>query len=190
MVNVSKEEIKELIKEVIDEGIPTLKIGDHTAYITNNRLWISAGSPKIEFEGAETGGMHLSVRETQGSVDIYDESAGSVRWAVSGTTGRRRTPLIDGSEIADDAIGSEHIADGAVTEARAAFLIQSGSVAPAGYFVYPTALSSLTGWPVACPITTVSGYADVGVTAANAGSCYVEGGSPGIYAGVMVYGVK
>jgi len=162
MVNISKEEIKKLIREVLDEGIPTIKIGDHTAYITNDRLWISAGSPKIEFEGAETGGMHLSIRETQGSIDIYDESAGSVRWAVSGATGRQ----------------------------RAGEITQSGSVAPAGYFVYPTSLSSLLGWPVACPMTAVSGYSEVAVTAANTGSCYVEGGSPGIYAAVIVHGVK
>ncbi|RKY54327.1 MAG: hypothetical protein DRP92_01355 [Candidatus Neomarinimicrobiota bacterium] len=104
------------------------------------------------------------------------------------------------ADIADDAIGSREIADGAVitariadnavTEAKTAFLVQSGSVAPPGYFVYPTTLSSLTGWPVACPVTSVSGYADVAVTAANTGSCYVEGGSPGIYAAIMVYGLK
>jgi hypothetical protein len=105
-------------------------------------------------------------------------------------TGKIADKAITTAKGSPSFVDSSLIADASVTEAKAAFLVQSGSVAPPGYFVYPAALTSLSGWPVACPMTSAAGYSEVAVTAATTGSCYVEGGSPGIYAAVMVYGQK
>lgn len=109
---------------------------------------------------------------------------------------------VTSAKIDADAVGSQHLADNAIAYAaqvkdsvlgttKTNFLVQSGSVAPAGYFTYGTALSTLLGWPVASPKTlNPAGYSQVSVTRATTGSCYVEGGSPGIYAAVIVWGLK
>lgn len=121
---MDKEEIKEIIKEIIEEeGIDKLKVGKHTTYIDNDGIHCAASTPYIKLEGSETSAKTLSIRENAGYIEIYDEDASAVRTKWSGTDGRRNTPLINASELADgclsaDATGRAKMADGFITYAK------------------------------------------------------------------------
>ncbi len=100
-----KQYLKKLIKEVLEkDGIESLKIGQHTAYVRNDKVHVSAASPKLQLQGTETSAMNLSLRENAGVIELYDETAAVVRASWSGTTGRRITPLINNTEVAEDAV--------------------------------------------------------------------------------------
>ena len=71
--------LRELLPELMAEGIvKTIKGGDHTYYLTNDRLHIAAATPRIQLEGTETGGKNLSIRENAGKIDLYDEAGAAV----------------------------------------------------------------------------------------------------------------
>ncbi len=91
--------IKKLIKQVLIEGIDEIKIGNNTAYIRNDRIYISASTPKIHLEGTEPGASSLSLKEDGGEMIIYDETNATNRTKWSVATGRRTQPLINDSEI-------------------------------------------------------------------------------------------
>ena len=107
------------------------------------------------------------------------------------------------AQVKGDTIGSQHLADNAIAYAaqvkdsvlgttKTNFLVQSGSVATGNYFTYPQSLSTLLGWPVVAPkgAANPDGYSQPAAVRADTGSCYVDGGSPGIYAAVIVWGLK
>lgn len=72
---MDKEEIKKIIKEIIEEeGIEQLKVGKHTTYIKNDGIHCSASTPYIKLEGTETNAKNLSIRENAGYIEIYDEA--------------------------------------------------------------------------------------------------------------------
>jgi len=78
MKEMTKEEIKKIIKEILEEeGIQRLKIGKHTIDIDDSipGVHISGAVPKIILEGTETGAKNLSIRENTGRIEIYDETA-------------------------------------------------------------------------------------------------------------------
>jgi len=115
---MDKEEIRKIIKEILEEeGIERLKVGKHTLDFYNDGIHCSASTPYIKFEGTEANAKTLTIRENAGYIEIYDEDASAVRTKWSGTNGRRNTPLINASELADgclsaDATGRAKMADG------------------------------------------------------------------------------
>jgi len=114
-----KQYLKKLIKEVLEkDGIESLKIGQHTAYVRNDKVHVSAATPKLQLQGTEGSAMNLSLRENAGVIELYDETAAVVRASWSGTTGRRITPLIADTEIAANAVITAKILDANVTEAK------------------------------------------------------------------------
>jgi len=78
MEEVKREELKKLVKEMLKEIIREegLKVGD-TTYIKNDVVHISAATPKVQLEGAETDGKNLSIRENAGAIELYDEAGGA-----------------------------------------------------------------------------------------------------------------
>ena len=111
-----KQYLKKLIKEVLEkDGIESLKIGQHTAYVRNDKVHVSAATPKLQLQGTEGSAMNLSLRENAGVIELYDETAAVVRASWSGSTGRRITPLIINSELATAAaIALSKLATGAL----------------------------------------------------------------------------
>jgi len=108
---------------VNDARVKNIKVGTETISAGNNYWHISGSSPYIRLEGTETSAKDLSVRENAGYIEIYDEDASAVRTKWSGTDGRRTTPLINASELADgclsaDATGRAKMADGFITYAK------------------------------------------------------------------------
>jgi len=88
---MANEELKRLIKEILEEeGLDVLKVGDKTAYLTNDQLHISASTPKAHLEGTETNAKNLSVRENAGVIEIYDEAAGSVVMTIESHQARHQ----------------------------------------------------------------------------------------------------
>jgi len=88
---MANEKLKGLIKEILEEeGLDSLKIGDRTAYITNDQLHISASTPKAHLEGTETNAKNLSVRENAGVIEIYDEANGSVVMTIESHQARHQ----------------------------------------------------------------------------------------------------
>ena len=116
--------LKELLPELMAEGIvKTIKGGEHTYYLTNDSLHLAAATPKVQLEGTEADAKNLSIRENAGYIEIYDEDSSAVRTKWNGADGRRNTPLINASELADgclsaDATGRAKMADGFVTYAK------------------------------------------------------------------------
>jgi len=114
-----KQYLKKLIKEVLEkDGIESLKIGQHTAYVRNDKVHVSAATPKIQLQGTEASAMNLSLRENAGVIKLYDETAAAIRASWSGTTGRRITPLIAATEIASDAVITAKILAANITEPK------------------------------------------------------------------------
>lgn len=97
---MDKTKIKNLIREVLAEGIPELKVGNKTAYLRSNMVHISASTPKIKLEGSEGSAKNLSWMENAGEMILYDEGETANRTKFSGATGKRTLPLIDASELA------------------------------------------------------------------------------------------
>jgi len=139
------------------------------------------------------------------TVDLADLSVTSAKIADD-TVGSEH--LLDNAiaypaQIKADTIGSQHLGDNAIAYAaqvkdsvlgttKTNFLVQSGSVATGNYFTYPQSLSTLLGWPVVAPkgAANPDGYSQPAAVRADTGSCYVEGGSPGIYTSIIVWGLK
>jgi len=116
-----KQYLKKLIKEVLEkDGIESLKIGQHTAYVRNDKVHVSAATPKLQLQGTEVSAMNLSLRENAGVIELYDETAPAIRASWSGTTGRRITPLIADTEIAANAVITAKILDANITTAKIA----------------------------------------------------------------------
>jgi hypothetical protein len=62
------------------EGIvKTIRGGEHTYYLTNDMLHISASTPKVKLEGTEASAKNLSLRENAGKIDIYNEATATVQ---------------------------------------------------------------------------------------------------------------
>jgi hypothetical protein len=78
---VNKKQIKEIVKEILREGVEVLRVGDRTAYVTNDSVHIAAATPKIQLEGTELNAKNLSVRENAGVIEVYDEAAAAVDYA-------------------------------------------------------------------------------------------------------------
>jgi len=64
-----KEKLRKILPELLEEGL-----GNGTYYLTNDKLHISASTPKTQYEGTETGGGNLSIRENGGGIEVYDEA--------------------------------------------------------------------------------------------------------------------
>lgn len=73
-----KEKLRKILPEVLEEGL-----GENTYYLTNDKLHLSASTPKTQLEGAETDGKNLSLRENAGVLEVYDEASGAKIGSIS-----------------------------------------------------------------------------------------------------------
>ena len=50
-----------------------------SGYVGNDKVHVSAATPKLRLEGTETGAADLSIRENAGVLEVYDETAAVVK---------------------------------------------------------------------------------------------------------------
>jgi len=72
-----KEKLRKILPELLEEGL-----GNGTYYLTNDKLHISASTPKVQLEGTETNAKNLSMRENAGELEVYDEAAGAKVYGI------------------------------------------------------------------------------------------------------------
>lgn len=95
--------VKKLLICTLKEGVDEIKGGENTFYIKNDRLHLSASTPRVKLEGQEGGAMTLSWMENAGKMVMYDEGGGTARTKFDGSSGRRTLPTIRYDELDSNA---------------------------------------------------------------------------------------
>lgn len=93
--------IRSIVREEMDAQLTQgIDVGTGTTSIRDDKVHVTASTPKLQLEGTEASAQNLSIRENAGAIELYDEAGAAVAssWDFN--------PGIQESDFATDALAN------------------------------------------------------------------------------------